>query len=302
MASANPAAELDDVMLAMDVVDTIRHRELIVERELNSDQRREQLMAKLKSLYAAQGLDVPDHILAEGVAALEEDRFAYTPPDNGLQATLARWYVNRSRWGKPLLAVLTLALIAIVAWQLLVVRPEAARVAALPTTLQTSYQAAIDVATVESAQERAAELFAQGEAALGRGDTAEANAAIEALASLRAMLEQSYELRVISRPGELSGVWRVPEANPGARNYYLIVEAIDGGGNALAMPVRNEEDGRVYTVEKWGVRVDQSTFDRIAADKRDDGIIQDYVLAVKESGQLQPEYRISTTGAAITEW
>ena len=289
-------------MLAMDVVDTIRHRELIVERELNSEQRREQLMAKLKSLYAAQGLDVPDHILAEGVAALEEDRFAYTPPESGLQTTLARWYVNRSRWGKPLLAVLALALIALVAWQLLVVRPEAARVAAIPTTLQTSYQAAIDVATVESAQERAAELLALGEAALGRGDTAEANEAIEALASLRAMLEQNYELRVVSRPGELSGVWRVPEANPGARNYYLIVEAIDGAGNALAMPVRNEEDGRVYTVQKWGVRVDQSTFDRIAADKRDDGIIQDYVLAVKESGRLQPEYRITTTGAAITEW
>jgi hypothetical protein len=302
MASANTAAELDDVMLAMDVVDTIRHRELIVERELNSEQRREQLMAKLKSLYAAQGLDVPDHILAEGVAALEEDRFAYTPPESGLQTTLAHWYVNRSRWGKPLLAVLALALIAIVAWQLLVVRPEAARVAAIPTTLQTSYQAAIDVATVDSAQERAAELLARGEAALGRGDTAEANEAIEALESLRAMLEQSYELRVVSRPGELSGVWRVPEANPGARNYYLIVEAIDGNGNALAMPVRNEEDGRVYTVEKWGVRVDQATFDRIAADKRDDGIIQDYVLAVKESGRLQPEYRISTTGTAITEW
>jgi hypothetical protein len=302
MASANPAAELDDVMLAMDVVDTIRHRELIVERELNSEQRREQLMAKLKSLYAAQGLDVPDHILAEGVAALEEDRFAYTPPESGLQTTLAHWYVNRSRWGKPLLAVLALALIAIVAWQLLVVQPEATRVAALPTTLQTSYRAAMDVATVESAQERAAELLARGEAALGRGDTAGANEAIEALASLRAMLEQSYELRVVSRPGELSGVWRVPEANPGARNYYLIVEAIDGGGNALAMPVRNEEDGRVYTVEKWGVRVDQATFDRIAADKRDDGIIQDYVLAVKESGRLQPEYRISTTGEAITEW
>ena len=188
-------------MLAMDVVDTIRHRELIVERELNSEQRREQLMAKLKSLYAAQGLDVPDHILAEGVAALEEDRFAYTPPESGLQTTLAHWYVNRSRWGKPLLAVVALALIALVAWQLLVVRPEAARVAALPTTLQTSYQAAIDVATVESAQERAAELLAQGEAALGRGDTAEANEAIEALASLRAMLEQNYELRVVSRPG-----------------------------------------------------------------------------------------------------
>ena len=70
-------ANLDDVMLAMDVVDTIRHRELIVERELNSGARRKELLERLKSLYAAQGLDVPDHVLAEGVAALEEDRFAY---------------------------------------------------------------------------------------------------------------------------------------------------------------------------------------------------------------------------------
>lgn len=302
MSSATPAAELDDVMLAMDVVDTIRHQQLIVERELNSEQRREQLMAKLKSLYAAQGLDVPDHILAEGVAALEEDRFAYTPPNSGLQTTLAHWYVNRSRWGKPLLLVLALALVVFVAWQLLVVRPEAARAAALPTTLQSTYQSVIDVASVDSGRERAAVLLAEGEAAIDRGDMDTAAEAIESLVSLRAMLSQGYELRVVSRPGELSGVWRVPEANPGARNYYLIVEAVDDGGNALAMPVRSEEDGKVYTVRKWGVRVDQATFDRIAADKRDDGIVQDYVIAVKTRGQLQPEYRVATSGAAITEW
>src|SRR5210317_1609965 len=123
MAGANATAELDEVMLAMDVVDTIRHQELIVERELNSEERRKQLMARLKSLYAAQGLDVPEHVLAEGVAALEEDRFAYSPPAAGLQTTLARWYVERSRWGKPVLAVLALVAVVLLAWQLLVVRP-----------------------------------------------------------------------------------------------------------------------------------------------------------------------------------
>ncbi|MEJ2604942.1 MAG: DUF6384 family protein, partial [Gammaproteobacteria bacterium] len=43
MATANAAsreAPLDEVMLAMDVVDTIRHQELIVERELRSGERR----------------------------------------------------------------------------------------------------------------------------------------------------------------------------------------------------------------------------------------------------------------------
>lgn len=302
MAGANAPAELDEVMLAMDVVDTIRHQELIVERELNSEERRKQLMARLKSLYAAQGLDVPEHVLAEGVAALEEDRFAYSPPAAGLQTTLARWYVERSRWGKPVLAVLAVAAVVLIAWQLLVVRPEAARVATLPTTLQSSYQAVLDVATGEDAKDRARELLADGEAALGRGDTGAAAETITALESLEATLAQRYELRVVSRPGELSGVWRVPEANPTARNYYLIVEAVDDGGNTIALPVRNEEDGKIYTVRQWGVRVDQEDFERIAADKRDDGIIQDYVLGVKERGQLQPQYRLATSGAAITSW
>jgi hypothetical protein len=66
--------------------------------------------------------------------------------------------------------------------------------------------------------------------------------------------------------------------------------------------VRNEEDGKIYRVQKWGVRVDKDDFDRVAADKQDDGIIQDYVLGVKERGQLQPEYRFPTSGAAITSW
>lgn len=302
MASATPVAELDEVMLAMDVVDTIRHQELIVERELNTEERRKQLIARLRSLYAAQGLEVPDHVLAEGVAALEEDRFSYQPPAAGLQTTLANWYVARSRWGKPLLGILVLVVVVFIAWQSLVVQPEAARIAALPATLQSSYQAVIDTAAAEPAADRAREILAEGEAAMQRGDSAAVSEAIDALTSLQATLDRSYELRIISRPGELSGVWRVPEANPGARNYYLIVEAIADDGNTITMPVRSEEDGKVYRVQKWGVRVDQDLFERIAADKRDDGIVQDYVLAVKERGQLQPEYRVPTSGAAIVSW
>ena len=46
------------------------------------------------------------------------------------------------------------------------------------------------------------------------------------LASLHAALDLSYEIRVRSSPGELSGVWRIPDANPNAQNFYLVVEAI----------------------------------------------------------------------------
>ncbi|HEU4618375.1 MAG TPA: DUF6384 family protein, partial [Gammaproteobacteria bacterium] len=117
------AAPLDDVMLAMDIVDTLRHRELVVERELASDERRADLVARLKSLYAAQGIEVPDRVIEQGVDALEQNRFAYSPAKPGFGTSLARLYVSRARWGKPLLGVLGLAAAVFAAWQLLVVQP-----------------------------------------------------------------------------------------------------------------------------------------------------------------------------------
>ncbi|HXK56547.1 MAG TPA: DUF6384 family protein, partial [Gammaproteobacteria bacterium] len=49
---------LSDVMLAMDVVDTLRHRRLLVERELQSDQRDEKLIDRLRDIYRSQGIEV----------------------------------------------------------------------------------------------------------------------------------------------------------------------------------------------------------------------------------------------------
>lgn len=86
----------------MDVVDTLRHREQIVERELNRDDHDQALIARLKGIYAEQGIDVPESVLAEGVAALREDRFAFKPPAPGLSLKLARVYVRRGLWLKRL--------------------------------------------------------------------------------------------------------------------------------------------------------------------------------------------------------
>jgi hypothetical protein len=48
--------------------------------------------------------------------------------------------------------------------------------------------------------------------------------------------------------------------------------------------------------------VDAAIFERIAEDKRDDGIIQQREIGRKQHGQLAPEYLINTSGAAITDW
>lgn len=79
---------LDDLMIAMDVVDTLRHREDLVRRELNEEGREGDLIARLRKIYRDQGIEVPDQILADGVKALKDSRFVYTPPPAGWKRSL----------------------------------------------------------------------------------------------------------------------------------------------------------------------------------------------------------------------
>jgi hypothetical protein len=141
-----------------------------------------------------------------------------------------------------------------------------------------------------------------GEAAVAQGDFRAARAATQELATLNFRLNLQYDVRVVSRPGETSGFWREPDVNRSARNYYLVVEALAPNGEALRLPIVNEETQRTSNVRAWALRVDQATFDRAVADKQDDGIIQDNIVGRKRRGALEREYTVPTTGAAITEW
>ena len=289
---------LDEVMLAMDVVDTLRRRRRLVERELDAEGREQDLKQRLHKIYAAQGIEVPDHVLEEGVAALKEERFVYSPPSASLATRLAQLYVSRAGWGKWVMGSLAVLLVAWLVYHFAVVIPRTQ----LPERLEAAYQSVVEVVESDEAGRQAEQLYKTAGTALSNGDEEAAQTALQSLHDLRSMLEQAYTLQIVSRPGEKSGVWRVPEANPKARNYYIIVEALAADGRTLQVPVVNEENGRTERVSKWGLRVEKAVFERIAADKQDDGIIQQRQFGVKQSGQLKPDYRIPTSGAAITQW
>jgi hypothetical protein len=295
-------APLDELMLAMDVVDTLRHKELVLARELTAEDRDAKLVAQLREIYTSQGIVVTDEILQRGVDALREERFAYRQPEPSFSRTLAHAYVTRDRWGK--LAgggVAALAVVAL-AFQLFVRGPAQREAEEVPAELTAAY-AAVDAVTDDPAALDAARVhLVAGEAAVAQRDFDAARAATQELETLNLRLNLEYDLRVVSRPGEQSGVWRVPSGNRNARNYYLIVEAVAPGGRPLRIPVTSEEDGRTRTVSAWGLRVDEPTYNRVGADKGDDGIIQDNVVGRKRRGVLEREYTVPTTGAAITEW
>jgi len=295
-------APLDELMLAMDVVDTLRHRELVLERELESDDRDQRLLERLREIYTAQGITVTDGVLAQGVKALREDRFVYPAPEPSFSRSLAAAYVSRGRWGKWVGGATALLVLSALAFQFLIRGPELRAIEGLPADLQGAYQGIVVSTENPNALGDARTLFAAGEAAVERRDYDSARASVADLRALGDRLQQQYELRIVSRPGEQSGVWRIPNDNVTAQNYYLIVEAVTPDGKILALPVRSEEDGRTKRVTKWGLRVEEDAFNKVAADKRDDGIIQNAVVGLKRRGELDPQYSIATTGGAITDW
>ena len=295
-------APLDELMLAMDVVDTLRHRELVLERELDADDRDQRLLERLREIYTAQGIVVTDEVLVQGVRALREERFLYPAPVASVGRSLATLYVTRGRWGKWVGGTVTIVAVALLAFQLFVRGPELRAINELPADLEGAYQGIVIATQDPVTLDDARELHTAGEAAIAQRDYDAARAAVADLTVLSNRLQLQYELRVVSRPGEQSGIWRVPDDNRGARNYYLIVEAIGPDGAPLRLPIVSEEDGRTRDVREWGLRVDEASYERVAADKRDDGIILPAVVGAKRRGELEPQYAVPATGAAITEW
>ena len=282
----------------MDIVDTIRRRERMVQRELDAEGREIDLKERLRKIYAAQGIDIPDHVLEQGVAAIKEDRFVYTPAAPGFPRMLATLYVTRNAWGKWLLGAIAAVMIAAAGYYAAVVAP-AAR---LPGRIEALHAQIAGITEDAEARTQAGQIREAGLAAVQRGDAGKARAAVASLEELLGLLEQDYTLRVVNRPGEYSGVYRIPDLNEQARNYYVIVEAIDSRGNVLTVPILSEETGATERVKAWGLRVDEDVFNAVANDKKDDGIIQNNRFGEKKRGRLTADYTMPTTGAAITAW
>src|SRR4051794_8367420 len=192
---APPPQKLDDLMLAMDVVDTLRHQDNLVARELDETRREAQLIERLRQIYRDQGIEVPDRVLHEGVRALKESRFAYTLPSPGLARALALAWVHRGRTGKALLGLLMTAVIGWGAYQVGVVRPAQQRTEQvraqtereqreltdlLPRALEQG-QEVLTEAQGDEARQRADHILADGRSALARRDAAGAKKAISDL-------------------------------------------------------------------------------------------------------------------------
>ena len=305
-AAAPPVADeprkLDDVMLAMDVVDTLRHRTRIVDMELNESAREEQLVARLKEIYGAQGIEVPERILKDGVKALAEQRFVYKPPPDTFSVKLAKLYVSRKKWlPQTLGAIGVLAAIA-VGFQLLVFGPMESEWKGMPTEISRVLAEGQALAIDPQVDAQLGGIAAEGQRAVANGDRGAAKTQLTLLKDMTETLALQYDIRIVSRQGEDTGLFRQSEDNPGAINYYLVVEAVAPGGRVLSVPVDSIETDKIERVTIWGQRVSEATFDRVQAEKRSTGLVTNDILGSKLRGELAPRFDDPVPGGAITKW
>ena len=253
-------------------------------------------------MYSAQGIDVPDRVLQEGIAALEQKRFEYKAVPASWRTRVAHMWVSRGRWGKPLIFLMLVGSIFLGVYFFKEVLPEQQLRANLPQQIDASVAAVIAKAKNPLVVERATQLADQARSSLDQNALEDAQIGAAKLKEMQHRLNQAYKIRIVSRANQNSGIWRRPPNNSGGRNYYLIVEAIDANNNVVAVELVNEENNKQSKAKVWGLRVSEQTFHAVAADKRDDGIIQSNVVGEKKLGFLKHDYLLETSGATITEW
>jgi hypothetical protein len=287
----------------MDVVDTLRHRVSVVDAELNAEKREQQLIERLKEIYGAQGISVPDRILKDGVKALEEQRFVYRPPENTFPVKLAKLYVSRKKW-LPAAMTFTGAIAAlVVGWQVFWAIPQANEWRGMPAEISRLLEQGQSLAVDPAIDAQLASVAAEGQRAVANNNQGAARTQVETLRAMNEKLAQEYDVRIVSRPGEDTGFWRQSEDQPNVMHYYLVVEAVAPGGQVLNVPFTSIETQKTESVTKWAQRVSKETFDRTAAEKAGSGgIITNDILGHKARGELEPRFDMATPGGAITKW
>ena len=314
--AAGPEPDLGSLLKILGAAADLRRDREAVDHQLNLDEVKAGLRERLLAAAEAAGDPVRP---AEVDAAIDQyyaRLFDFHEPPLGPSLVMAHLYVRR----RGLAIGLAVGLMGfLLAWSL-VLRPLAplsatgrARRAVLATTERVDRLAA-EAATIAddpAATRRIEELDAEADALAGLGDAAGLGRVRGELERLKEALEAEYAVEVVREPGRKSGIdtYYTDEHGTRSAGYYLILEARWPGGGTLPRRVRNEESGATKTVMTWAERVPKAVYDRVAADKRADGRVDDYLYAVKRRGRLAEEVRMTGPDGRplprlgqITEW
>ena len=289
-----------EMLRVMDAAQVIHERRAALEEHEAFD--REATIREIQVMYEELGDLVDAETIEKALDEYLTQRYAFTPAPAGLRRNLALLYIRRG-WVATRVILPTAAAATLVWGGFAYVEGRAQRIqeleAAALVTLETDIDrlrdAVLAVAAEDLVRERADALGQEATAQIAAGNTDALRTTAARLENLHDLVAAEYRLEVTG------GQWRYPDNNRNIRNYYLIVRALDADGQLVTIPVRNEETGGTRRVSEWGERVPQEVYDRVAADKQDNGIIDDEEFGFKPRGFITAERRHPDVGQ-ITEW
>ena len=169
------------------------------------------------------------------------------------------------------------------------------RLGALEADVARLHAAVLAEAAEDLVRERAGDLAREAESRVVARDVTGLDDAARRYRDLLDAVSTEYRIVVTG------GAWRYPGNARDVRNHYLLVQALGTDGEPVPVTIRSEEDGETRRVRQWGERVPQEVYDRVAADRADNGIIDDEEFGFKARGFVTAERRYADIGQ-ITEW
>ncbi len=298
-----------DAVSVMDAVDAQRRRLDGLERE-SGLAGEDELVGLVRETYLRMGRPVPETTVRGAVRALRGERLAHVPMRGGPARWLATAYVRRARAYAAVGALALLGLGWTGAERVLVEWPaerarevRAADAATTAAALREALDGVLATNPLPADAEAARAAAAAGTKALDAGDPGKAQARLAEVRALRAELEATFAVTVVSRADErFSVLYRTPRGDPQARSYYAVVEALGPDGRPVPRTVRDIETGRDATVTRWGQRIGRELYDAIAKDKQADGHVDDAVVGTKARGRRQVEWRPGVMEGVVTRW
>lgn len=303
---------LGEMLKILDAAGALRKERMRASLALEEEETRRLLRERLMEAARVSGDRVSP---AEVDAAIERyyaTLHAFEPAPRGWQRTLAHLYIRRGRIaaiGGGLLIWATLV------WWLFLSgigpfskagRQRRALDAALES-IEESREELTALAVEPDVDRLVEERWLRAQELREAGQVEQLQVLEVELDELGAELRLDYSLRIVSEPGKRSGVRQ--DFNDQLSGHYLIVEALDDDGNPVRLPVRDAEDDRVRVVSRWGELVPEAVYDRVAEDKRADGIVDERLVAEKERGHRSPRVVLLGTDGSpieltrqITEW
>ena len=108
---------LSDVVVTMDIVDTLRHDKRMQEYALSEGDRRQAAIEQIKKAYSSQGVEVSDETISMALEKKREDELAHNPKVSGFIYLLAKLYVFRNRIFKYTASLILVVMFASAGYQ-----------------------------------------------------------------------------------------------------------------------------------------------------------------------------------------